>query len=467
MSDVFQFPDDFLWGAATSAYQIEGSPLADGAGPSIWHRFSHTPGLTLNGDTGDVACDHYRLYESDVALMADIGLNAYRFSISWSRVLPEGTGPVNQKGLDFYSRLVDALLKRDIAPNVTLYHWDLPAALDDRGGWLNRDIAQWFTDYAGIMFDALGDRVPMWATINEPWVVTDGGYLHGKLAPGHRNLFESPIASHNLLRSHGMAVEAFRGSQATKNGKIGLVVNLEPQYEASDSAEDVAATARADAYMNRQYLDPLFLGRYPDEMAKIFGEAWIEHTADDMKLIAQPADFLGINYYKRNVTRHDMIQEPVRTSGVHQPDNVHTEIGWEVYPPALTRILLWVRERYGDISLYITENGAAFNDPPAATGGVVDDPARVEYIHGHLLAAREAMRQGVNLRGYFVWSLLDNYEWAHGYSTRFGIVHVNYETQERTIKSSGKFYSSVVKTNGGALEDEAAFLEEPALPPPV
>jgi beta-glucosidase len=456
MSDVFQFPDRFLWGAATSAYQIEGSPLADGAGPSIWHRFSHTPGLTRNGNTGDVACDHYRRFEADVELMSQLGLNAYRFSISWSRVLPDGAG-----------RVVDALLAHGIAPNATLYHWDLPAALDDKGGWLNTDIAEWFGEYAGVMFDALGDRVPMWATINEPWVVSDGGYLHGVLAPGHKNLFEAPIASHNQLRSHGTAVEVFRASRAAKTGKVGIVVNLEPQYAASDSAEDVTATARADAYMNRQYLDPIFFGRYPEEMKEIFGEAWVDRTADDMKLIAQPGDFLGINYYKRNVTRHDMVREPVRTSGVHQPDNVHTELGWEVFPPALTRILLWVHERYGSISLYITENGAAFNDPPAAIDGIVDDPARVEYLRGHLQAARDAMRQGVDLRGYFVWSLLDNYEWSHGYSTRFGIVHVNYETQERTVKSSGRFYSSVVTTNGGTLEESEALSEEPVLPPAV
>jgi len=298
-------------------------------------------------------------------------------------------------------------------------------------------------------------------------VVSDGGYLHGKLAPGHRNLFEAPIASHNQLRAHGIAVQAFRASHAPKAGKVGIVVNLEPQYAASDLVEDVKATARADAYMNRQYLDPLFFGRDPEEMAEIFGEAWVDWPADDMKLIAQPGDFLGINYYKRNVTRHDIVQEPVRTSGVHQPDSVHTEIGWEVYPPALTRILLWVRERYGDIPLYITENGAAFNDPPEAIDGVVDDPARVEYLRGHLQAARDAMRQGVDLRGYFVWSLLDNYEWSHGYSTRFGIVHVNYETQERTIKSSGKFYASVVQTNGRALERESEDSEEPVVPPPV
>lgn len=465
MSDVFRFPDDFLWGAATSAYQIEGSPLADSAGPSIWHRFSHTPGLTDKGDTGDTACDHYRRYQSDVALIAEMGLNAYRFSISWSRVLPEGMGQVNNRGIDFYSRLVDALLERGISPNATLYHWDLPAALDNRGGWLNRDIAGWFAEYASIMFDALGDRVPMWATINEPWVVSDGGYLHGKLAPGHRNLFEAPIVSHNLLRAHGMAVEAFRASRAATDSRVGIVVNLEPQYAASDSPEDVAATARADAYMNRQYLDPLFFGRYPDEMGEIFGEAWFDWPADDMKLIAQPGDFVGINYYKRNVTRHDVEYEPVRTSGVYQPENVHTEIGWEVYPSALTRILLWVQARYGNIPLYITENGAAFNDPPVAIDGVVDDPLRVEYLRGHLQAAKEAMRQGVALRGYFVWSLLDNFEWSHGYSKRFGIVHVNYETQQRTIKSSGKFYANAARTNGDLLEEQASSPDKPVLPP--
>lgn len=453
MSDSFRFPDDFLWGAATSAYQIEGSPLADGAGASIWHRFSHTPGLTKNGDTGDIACDHYRRYESDVALMTELGLNAYRFSISWGRILPDGFGRVNAKGLDFYSRLVDAVLERGISPNATLYHWDLPAALDDRGGWLNRDIAEWFADYARVVFDALGDRVPMWSTINEPWVVSDGGYLYGKLAPGHRNLFEAPIVSHNLLRAHGMGVETFRASSAGKHGRIGIVVNLEPKYAASDSPEDIAATARADAYMNRQYLDPLFFGRYPEEMVEIYGEAWPAWPADDMKLISQPSDFLGINYYKRSVSRHDAELEPVRVGGVHQPQSVHTELGWEVYPPALTRVLLWVNERYGNIPIYITENGAAFDDPPAAIDGRVDDPLRIEYLRGHLQAMKAAVQKGVRVGGYFVWSLFDNFEWSHGYSTRFGIIHVNYETQERTIKSSGKYYAEVVRTNGELLQD--------------
>ncbi len=440
MSNSFLFPNDFVWGAATSAYQIEGYPLADGAGSSIWHRFSHTPGLTENGDTGDVACEHYRRYATDVALMSALGLKSYRFSIAWGRILPDGTGRVNAKGVDFYSRLVDELLEYGIVPNATLYHWDLPAALDDRGGWLNRDIAQWFAEYASVVFDALGDRVPMWSTINEPWVVSDGGYLYGKLAPGHRILFEAPIVSHNLLRAHGTAIEVFRASNAAGYGRIGIVMNLEPKYPATESLEDLAATARADAYMNRQYLDPLFLGRYPDEMREIFGEAWPEWPADDMNVIAQPFDFLGINYYTRSVAQHDAGREPLRVGGIHQAESVHTETGWEVYPAALTRVLLWVKERYGEIPLYITENGAAFYDPPVATEGEVDDPLRVEYLRGHLSAAAEAMQQGVNLRGYYVWSLLDNFEWSHGYSRRFGIVHVNYETQERTIKSSGRYY---------------------------
>ena len=448
MTDSIRFPDGFLWGAATSAYQIEGSPLADGAGPSIWQRFTHSPGLTTNGDTGDVACDHYRRWESDVALMAELGLNAYRFSISWSRVFPEGTGRVNRKGLGFYERLVDGLLARGIQPTATLYHWDLPEALDNRGGWLNRDIADWFADYASVCYKALGDRVPMWSTLNEPWVVTDGGYLHGALAPGHRNLFEAPIATHNLMRAHGAAVLAYR---AEAKDRVGIVVNLEPKYPASESAEDLAATRRADAYMNRQYLDPVIFGTYPEEMREIFGEAWPEFSDDDMKLIKQPIDFVGINYYTRNVSRDNPLALPVRATGVRQPQHAVTETGWEVFPPALTAVLQWVTKRYGPMPLYITENGAAFYDPPKPIDGRIDDPLRVAYYRAHLRAAHEAIRNGVDLRGYFAWSLLDNFEWSLGFSKRFGIVHVDYETQERTPKASAAFYSKVIATHGGAL----------------
>ncbi|MFL5385149.1 MAG: GH1 family beta-glucosidase [Longimicrobiaceae bacterium] len=448
MSESWAFPEGFLWGAATSAYQIEGSPLADGAGPSIWQRFSHSPGRTHEGQTGDVACDHYRRYRDDVRLMAELGLNAYRFSISWSRLLPEGTGRVNEAGLGFYDRLVDALLEHGIRPNATLYHWDLPAALDDRGGWLNRDVADWFAEYARVAFRRLGDRVPMWATLNEPWVVTDGGYLHGALAPGHRNLFEAPIASHNLLRAHGAAVQAYR---AEAREQIGIVVNLEPKVSATERSEDLEATRRADAYFNRQYLDPVFFGTYPHELADIFGEAWPEHPADDMALIRQPIDFLGINYYTRGVTKHDPSHLPVQNGTVRQPDHTYTETGWEVYPPALTDLLLWVRGRYGALPLYITENGAAFYDPPKPVDGVVEDPLRIAYYRDHLRAAHDAIRQGVDLRGYFAWSLLDNYEWSLGYTKRFGLVHVDFETQRRTPKSSARFYSDVIRSNGGTL----------------
>jgi beta-glucosidase len=445
------FLPGFLWGAATSAYQVEGSPLADGAGPSIWHRFAHTPGWVRDGDTGDVACDHYHRYRDDVALMRELGLSAYRFSVSWSRVLPEGRGRVNAKGLDFYSRLVDALLEHGIQPFVTVYHWDLPAALDDLGGWLNRDIAGWFAEYAQVLFRALDDRVAWWATLNEPWVVADGGYLYGVLAPGHRNLFEAPIVTHNLLRAHASAVQAYR---AEGRHGIGLVVNLDPKYPASQSAEDLAATGRSEAYMNRQYLDPVFLGSYPEELPEIFGEAWPEVPAADVQAIRQPVDFLGINYYSRGVMRHDPAGWPVRAGRVRQPGSIYTELDWEVYPAGLTDTLTWVRQRYGEVPLFITENGAAFHDPPPAEGGV-RDPLRVDYLREHLRAARRAIERGVNLRGYFVWSLLDNFEWSHGTSKRFGIVHVDFETQRRTLKDSARFYAKVIRTNGASLAADA------------
>ena len=443
------FPARFLWGAAVSAYQVEGSPLADGAGASIWHRFSHTPGLVHDGETGDVACDLYRRYGDDVRMMRELGLTAFRFSISWSRVLPEGKGRVNRRGLDFYERLVDALLEARIRPVVTLYHWDLPAALEDRGGWLNPDIAGWFAEYGRVLFRALDDRVPMWTTLNEPWVVADGGYLHGKLAPGHVSLFEPPIVSHNLLRAHAEAVRAYR---AEGKNAIGLVVNLEPKYPASRKPDDLAATARADAYMNRQYLDPVFFGRYPEELPEIFGEAWPDFPPAEVAAIREKIDFLGVNYYTRSVTKADRSAYPLRARRVHQKHQTHTQTKWEVYPDGLTDTLLAVKARYGDIPLYVTENGAAFYDPPTADGGTLDDPLRVAYLRGHLRAARKALAEGVDLRGYFVWSLLDNFEWSHGFSKRFGIVHVNYETQRRTPKASARFYSEVIRTRGACLK---------------
>jgi len=449
-----RFPENFLWGAATAAYQIEGSPLADGAGPSIWQRFSHDPRLMASkGDTGDIACDHYNRMEEDVALMKKLGLRAYRFSVAWGRILPDGTGTTNPKGLHFYERLVDRLLESGIEPLCTLYHWDLPAALDDRGGWLNRDIADWFADYARIMFERLDGRVKKWVTLNEPWVITDGGYLHGALAPGHRNMFEAPIASHNLMRAHGAAVKAYREVGAHE---IGLVVNVEPKYPASDSPEDADAARRADAYMNRQYLDPALKGSYPEELDEIFGEAWPEWPKSDLRDIAQPVDFIGINYYTRSVVRSDSAQWPLRASAVPQKLSAHTETGWEVHAPALKDLLLWFKERYGPIPVYITENGAAFYDPPVAGKSGVHDGLRCDYLKQHLKAVAEAIEAGVDVRGYMLWSLFDNLEWSLGYTKRFGIVHVNFDSQLRTPKDSAALYSRIIATNGDALGELVA-----------
>jgi beta-glucosidase len=450
MSRSYRFPANFIWGAATSAYQIEGSPLADGAGPSIWQRFAHTPGMMANGDTGDVSCDHYRRFRDDVQLMRTLGLQSYRFSIAWGRVLPEGTGRINQKGLDFYSSLVDELLENGIEPNATLFHWDLPAALDDRGGWLNRDIAHWFADYAQVLFKALDGRVKRWSTINEPWVVTDGGYLHGVLAPGHRSKYEAPIAAHNLMRASGAGIQAYR---ALGRHDIGVVFNIEPKYPASNSPEDLAATRRAHAYMNEQFADPALLGGYPPELKEIFGDAWPDFPDEDFQLTRQAVDFVGINYYTRSVVRHDASAYPLKATPVRQANTTHTETGWEVYAQGLADTLVWFKERYGDMPLYVTENGAAFYDPPVAAAAVVEDPLRVDYLRKHLRALHECMDAGVNLKGYYAWSLLDNLEWSLGFSKRFGLYHVDFATQKRTPKASAMFYARVIESGGAVLAD--------------
>ncbi|HVR42140.1 MAG TPA: GH1 family beta-glucosidase [Thermoanaerobaculia bacterium] len=442
------FPPRFVWGASTSAYQIEGSPLADGAGPSIWHRFCRTPGKVANGETGEPACDHYHRWKDDVALMKRLGLQGYRFSIAWGRILPEGRGRVNQKGLDFYRRLVDELAASGIEPMATLYHWDLPAALDDLGGWTNRDVVGWFADYAEVLFRALDDRVRWWATINEPWVVMDGGYLHGGLAPGHASPYEAPIVAHNLLLAHGEAVAAYR---AIGKNQIGIVLNLEPKDPASDSAEDRDATRLADAQVNRHFLDPLFRGSYPEEMSEIYGDGWPELPRSDFDVIRRPMDFLGINYYTRGVTAADPSVPYIRSRRVPQPGRLRNTLGWEVRPESLTELLVRVHRDYTRLPLFITENGGAFYDPPSPIDGRVEDPLRIHYLRTHLLAAAEAIRGGVDLRGYFVWSLMDNFEWSLGYAQRFGIVHVDYRTQQRTPKQSAEFYSEVIRTGGANL----------------
>ena len=444
------FPDRFLWGAATSAYQIEGAPLADGAGPSIWHRFAHTPGRTVGGQTGDLACDHYRRMPQDVALMRELGLQMYRFSVAWGRVLPAGTGRVNDVGLDFYDRLVDELGAAGIEPMVTLYHWDLPAALDDRGGWLNRDVADWFADYARAVYDRLGDRVSKWITLNEPWVVMDGGYVRGGLAPGHRVHAEGPRSAHHLLLANARGTAALRAAGAET---VGIALNFEPKVPATDRPEDRAATARADAYMNRIFLDPITTGRYPDELADVFGGAWPAFASSDLDEIRTDHDFFGVNYYTRAVCVDDASDPPERARRVRQPRHPYTEMGWEVYAPAFRDLLLWVRDRTGNVPQYVTENGAATADPPRVIGERVEDAFRTAYLHDHLLAVRDAIEAGADVRGYCAWSLLDNYEWAQGYAKRFGLVHVDFETQVRTPKASAAFYREAIASNGASLGD--------------
>ncbi|MBM4201488.1 MAG: beta-glucosidase, partial [Gammaproteobacteria bacterium] len=427
MAGADGFPDDFLWGAATSAYQIEGSPLADGSGPSVWDDFCRQPGRIAGGDTGDVACDHYRRFHGDVDLMAQIGLRSYRFSIAWSRVLPDGRGRLNRHGLEFYRTLAECLLERGIKPFATLYHWDLPLALQQQGGWANPDCAHWFAEYAALMFRHLGEHITFWSTLNEPWVVIDGAYVTGMHPPGVATPKAAPRVAHTLLRGHALAVQAFR---AEAHGQIGLVVNLEPKHAASSDPADIAAMERAHAYMNRQFLDPVFLGSYPEDLGECFGDAWPRFPQDELRLLQEPMDFLGINYYSRAVVRDEPAGDVCRGARVRQDGSEHTAMDWEVYPEGLGSVLRWVKRRYGDIPLYVTENGAAFDDPPAV-GGRIADGRRVAYLREHLVAARDALCDGVDLRGYFVWSLLDNFEWTYGYAKRFGIVGVDFGTQER------------------------------------
>lgn len=443
---VAGFPQEFVWGVATSAYQIEGSPQADGAGLSIWDAFARMPGNIAGDHNGDVACDHYRRWREDVALMQELGVRAYRFSIAWSRVTPGGVGAVNERGLEFYDRLVDELLRRGIQPFATLYHWDMPWALDARGGWLNRDSAAWFAEYADVVGRKLADRVRHWITLNEPWVVADQGHLRGALAPGRRSLYDACAAANNQLRAHGSALAALR---AIGSLQAGIAVNLTPQHAASDAAEDKQAARLAHAYVNRQYLDPVLLGRHPEEMAELYGDAWQPLDQADLAAVTQPIDFVGVNYYLREVVRADADAAPFRYRAVKQQGRPHTAMGWEVYPDGMREILEWLRETYGNLPLYITENGMALDDA-APVEGLVDDPERIAYVRDHLRATRAAMEAGVDVRGYFLWSLFDNFEWQFGYGKRFGLVRVDFDTCARTLKATAHWYRRQMTQSAGS-----------------
>lgn len=442
---TYKLPAEFLWGAATASYQIEGAWQADGKGESIWDRFSHTPGKVLDGDTGDVACDHYHRWRDDIALMRDLGLNAYRFSIAWPRVLPAGYGKVNPAGLDFYSRLTDGLLEAGIRPFATLYHWDLPQALQDRGGWPARATAEAYVEYADAVTRSLGDRVKDWITLNEPWCTSILGYLNGLLAPGHRDLDEALAAAHHLLLGHGWAMPVIRRN--SPGCRAGTTLNLTPQVPASPSEADALATRVEDGKLNRWFLDPLAGRGYPQDAVAAYRHGMPFVRPGDLAAMAAPLDFLGVNYYSRNIIRSTALPEADNAPRTVHPNPHPTEMGWEVYPEGLFDLMTRLAAEYDFPAYYITENGAAYPDQPGPDGAV-DDPLRVAYLRAHLEQVGRALAAGVPLKGYFVWSLMDNFEWSLGYSKRFGIIYTDYATLARVPKSSAKWYQRVIAEGG-------------------
>lgn len=443
---VLYFPDGFLWGVASSAYQVEGAVHEDGRGQSIWDTFAHTPGRTKHGDTGDIATDQYHRLEDDLDLIARLGLKAYRFSVAWPRVQPDGKGPTNQRGLDYYQRLVDGLCIRDITPMLTLYHWDLPQALEDEGGWTNRETADHFADYAATVYRALGDRVPLWITLNEPWCSAFLGYYEGRHAPGIKDEAAALAAAHHLLLAHGKAIMALR-SLGARDG-LGITLNLASVHPASGSPADMAAARRIDGNENRLFLDPLFRASYPEDMISHYQPIsdFSFVAPGDLEIIGTPIDILGMNYYEQHIVQADR-EDPERGAIILPPDGPITAGGNGINPTGLTELLVRVKAEYTQLPLYVTENGVTFHDY-VDPEGQVDDVERIDFLDAHFRAAFAVIQQGIDLRGYFVWSLLDNFEWADGYFQRFGIVYVDYATQTRTPKQSAYWYRDVIERNG-------------------
>ncbi len=450
------FPADFLWGAATSAYQIEGAAREDGRADSIWDTFARQEGTTFRGQTGEVAADHYHHMQEDVDLMAELNLNAYRFSLSWSRILPQGSGPVNARGLDFYDRLVDALLARNITPVATLYHWDLPQALHERGGWLARETAHAFAYYAEVVMRRLGDRVRWWITLNEPWCAAYLGYGLGTHAPGIADMQSAAVAAHHLLLAHGLALPRMR-PYISQHARIGITLNITPVSAADERAETLQGVEQMDVRYNRWFLDPLFRGQYPEQLFADLAVAPPPLQEADMALIATPLDFVGINYYFRLLLRarrpgRQQAKEPAYELVVPVPGASYTEMAWEIYPQGLGDCLLRVHREYAPRLILVTENGAAFADQWDGRSPVRDE-RRVQYLREHIDMLEHARRQGVPVEGYFVWSLLDNYEWIDGYSKRFGIVYVDFATQRRQIKESGRWYAAFIQAQRQGYAD--------------
>jgi beta-glucosidase len=429
------FPADFVWGASTASYQVEGAATLDGRGASVWDRFAATPGKVRNGDNGDIACDFYHRYPEDIALMRELGIDAFRFSVAWPRVVPGGRGSVNEAGLDFYDRLVDELLANGIKPVPTLFHWDTPQVLEDEGGWTVRSTAELFVDYVDAVAARLGDRIDTWITHNEPWVVSWLGYGYGIHAPGRTSEADAIAVSHHLLLSHGWAVDVLR--RATPDAEIGISLNLAHVDAESDSPADRAAARRVDGHGNRWFLDPLFRGAYPEDMLEVFAASPPPVLDGDLETISTPIDFLGVNNYFRHVVRAGA--DGAEPELVHVSDAEYTDTGWEVYPEGLHRLLVRVAEDYAPRAIYITESGAAFGDVRVHDGRI-HDPERQSFIAANIDAVGRAIDDDVPVRGYFVWSLLDNFEWAEGYAKRFGIVFVDYPTLERIPKDSFDWY---------------------------
>ena len=445
--NIKQFPPNFLWGSATSSYQIEGAWNKDGKGESIWDRFTHTPGNIQDNSTGDKGCDHYHRWQDDIQLMKSLNLQAYRFSIAWPRILPTGRGPINQKGLDFYNKLVDGLLEAGIRPNATLYHWDMPQTLQDEGGWTVRSTTEAFIEYTEVVTQSLGDRVSIWGTFNEPFVSAYLGYMTGDHAPGHKNVDEMLAASHHLLLAHGWAVPIIR--QHSPQSEIGIILNLGYKMPASPSRADLDATRITDGIVNRWYLDPIFGRSYPADIVAYYNRPMDFIQPGDMHTIAEPTDYLGINYYTRSVMRNTEIPEEEnepRTIFI-APEEEKTEMGWEIYPQGLYQLLNRVHFDYQPAKIYIAENGCSFSDGPDENGRIADT-RRLNYLRDHFTEAHRAIQNGVPLAGYFVWSLMDNFEWAYGYLQRFGIIWVNYETFQRIPKDSALWYRDVIAQNG-------------------
>ncbi|MFI6560489.1 GH1 family beta-glucosidase [Streptomyces sp. NPDC050534] len=441
--DLAAFPHDFLWGTATAAYQIEGAAAEDGRAPSIWDTYSHTPGKVAGNDNGDVACDHYHRWREDIGLMRQLGANAYRLSVAWPRVMPGGDGPVNPKGLAFYDELIDALLQAGITPSVTLYHWDLPQALQDRGGWPERDTALAFAEYASVVAERLGDRVTHWATLNEPLCSAWIGHLEGRMAPGLTDLTAAVRASYHLLLGHGLAVDAIRA--AAPSAQVGIVTNLSTVHAATDRDEDVAAARRQDGHINRWWLDPVYGRGFPADMREVYGVELPEHEGDLAK-IAAPLDWHGLNYYMPSTVADDPSAPAPHVRSVRSLGVPRTGMDWEIDANGIETLLLRLTDEYPVRRLYVTENGSAYPDV-VRPDGTVDDPERQDYLERHLAACASAIRKGVPLAGYFAWSLLDNFEWAYGYDKRFGLVHVDYRTQVRTIKGTGYRYADIIRAH--------------------